>query len=66
MGAHIGTVSMEHAVLDELPELEFGEYAGELAEGSDDRYPVPGIVTASVLSAALWCAILACFGVIRF
>ena len=50
-------------VLGETADLPCDECLEELAE--EDRFPVPGIVTALVLSAGLWSAILLCFGVIK-
>lgn len=66
MASHSVPAPYGQWALDKTQDFSCDERLPELAESLDEkRFPVPGIVTASVLSAGLWCVILVCFGVIK-
>ncbi|MBS1857041.1 MAG: hypothetical protein JST11_16850 [Acidobacteria bacterium] len=66
MASHTIPALYGQPALDETPDLSCDEYLEEMADSIDERnFPVPGIVTALVLSVGLWSMILACFGVIK-
>ena len=65
MASHTLPVPYGQMVVDETSDFSCDEYLEEQDSIEGQHFPVPGIVTALVLSVGLWGTILVCVGVIK-